>query len=286
MPPLRLFSPAKINLYLRVLRQRPDGFHDIETLFQRISLKDEIILTPRSDGKIEIVCDCPEVPTDERNIAHKAARILQREFAPQDRGVRIEIRKRIPVAAGLAGGSTNAATALMGLNRLWRLKLTVKQLAEVARRIGSDVPYFLYDAGLAVGTGRGDRIRPLKTGPECHYVLVVPRVKLLAGRVYGGLKTKLTKKMGNVNILTYHLRKKDLESVGSLILNDLEPVVLRLCPRIARLKERLKALKAKGVMVSGSGPSVFGLMASEQDARIAAEALSKRYRRVFVVKSG
>ena len=284
MPSLKIISPAKINLFLKVLSKRPDGFHEIQTLFQRISLKDEIRLQTIRDQQIVIECNEPWVPTDRRNIIYQAIQMLRDESGIKA-GVKVSLQKNIPVAAGLAGGSKNAAATLLGMNQLWKLNFSRKKLLGFARRLGSDVPFFLYDTAWGWGKGRGDEIHPIHIDSVFHYVVVVPRVPLLAKDVYQGLKTKLTKNSQDVNILPYHLRKNDLKSIRSLIINDLEPVVLRLHPPLSKLKERLKCLKAKAVMVSGSGPAVFALMESRQDAREAVKLLSRTYRQVYAVQT-
>src|SRR6185436_451831 len=157
MKSITLQSPAKLNLYLKIVNKRPDGFHNLTTLFERIDLADEITLTSEASGRIRVSCDHPQVPTGPKNLVYKAAALLKQDFGIKQ-GVHITICKNIPVAAGLAGGSSNAATVLQGLNKLWNLKLTKTRLAAYAARIGSDVAFFLYDCSWALGTGRGEVI--------------------------------------------------------------------------------------------------------------------------------
>ncbi len=280
MRTLRLLSPAKLNLFLRVNFKRTDGFHDLTTLFERISLCDEITFKPNSKGVIRIFCAHPHVPRDERNLVYQAADLLKKDFSVKQ-GVDISIVKNIPVAAGLGGGSSNAATALLAFNQLWRLALPFSALLAYAKKLGSDVPFFLYDCAWAVGTNRGDVIKKIRTGTNLWHVLVVPRIKVYTRKVFENLK--LTKKNADVNILRRALEKNDLLKAGGLLFNDLETALVRLHPNLLRIKKRLEKLGAQGVCFSGSGPSVFGLAQSKKDAEKIRSTLLKKYSRVFVV---
>ena len=300
MTQISLKAPAKLNLYLRVLKKRSDGFHNIKTIFERINLVDHIRLRSNKTGKICITCDHPHVPLGPKNLVYKVAQILK-EKSGIPHGVDIDIKKNIPVAAGLAGGSTNAASVLMGLNRLWRLKLSDISMLRIAKQIGSDVPFFLYDSSWAMGVERGDKIRPLKIKRKLWHILVVPRIKMYTPKVYSRIRIPtdqtgakpanrggtnvLTKTTDNANILVHKLRNSNIMSISSLLYNDLEKVVLQICPRIKNLKDRLKSLNAKGVTVSGSGPSVYGLTDSEREAKQIQAQLSNRYAQVFVVRT-
>lgn len=290
---IRLASPAKLNLLLKVLHKRPDGFHNIITVFERIDLSDEIRLTPNSSGAIRIDCAHPQVPRGPKNIAYQAAKLLRDDFQIKE-GVDIFIKKNIPVAAGLGGGSGNAATTLQGLNELWKLGLSRPQLLSYARRLGSDVAFFLYDCPWALGTGRGDFIQKLDVKVKLWHVLVVPCIKIYSGEVYGGLglspgpaapRKVLTKRSDNVSIFLRHLRRADVAQTGYRLVNDLERVVLLLFPHLKKLKQRLKSLDTKGVMVSGSGPCVFAVVETQQQAKDIQRILSRRFSRVFVAKT-
>lgn len=300
MPPLILHAPAKLNLYLKVINKRPDGYHNIVTLFERIDLFDRISLASNNSGKISVTCNHPHVPVGPKNLVYKVARIIKEKYQISQ-GINIDIDKSIPVAAGLAGGSTNAATVILGLNRIWNLNLSKKSMVGIASQIGSDVPFFLYDTSWALGTQRGDHIQPLKIERQLWHILVVPKIKMHTPKVYSririptnvhaeksggsGRTNVLTKKGDDVNILVHKLRKSNIISISSLLYNDLEKVVVQICPRIMKLKERLKSLNAKGVTVSGSGPSVYGLTDSKQEAMQIQAQLSNRYSQVFVVRT-
>jgi 4-diphosphocytidyl-2-C-methyl-D-erythritol kinase len=310
--PLVLRSPAKVNLFLKVINQREDGFHNICTIFERISLFDTIELSLLPSQKIKIECNHPHVPTGSKNLVHKVARLIQQNYGIQQ-GVKIKIIKRIPVAAGLAGGSSNAATVLEGLNQLWNVKLSQQKLLILAKQIGSDVAFFLYHCSWALGTERGDHIRPLAVKRKLSHVLVVPKIKMYAGEVYEALKLKngpeaflrsiesrrnikvceknsgknlkLTKKSDDVNILLHQLRKNNIIDVGRLMVNDLEVAVLHLEPALLKLKQKLKSLNAQGVMVSGSGPCVYGLTQDLKEAQMIRDQLLRRYRQTFAVET-
>jgi len=284
MDRLAVFSPAKLNLVLDVLGKRPDGFHELRTVFERISLADQIILKRTKSGKMRINCAHPQVPLSSRNLALKAALMLAQDFSISE-GLDINIIKNIPVAAGLAGGSSNAAAVLGGLNRLWQLGLNKAQLANYAARLGSDVPFFLYDLSYALGTGRGELIRPLAIRTKLWHLLVTPRVKMLTKDVFTRLKLSLTNKKDNVNILLPFLRKGDLTGLAGALSNDLEPAILSLRPDFIHLKKKLLDAGAMGVCFSGSGPSVFALAESQKHALNLRARLDKRYTQSFVVST-
>ena len=293
---IKLSSPAKLNLALQVVNRRPDGYHDLRTIFERISLADTLTFRPRREG-IHISCDHPSVPCDERNLVHKVARLLKESYGVK-LGVWIDIQKRIPVAAGLAGGSSNAATALIGLNRLWNLGLSQKELVALAKQVGSDVSFFLYDRPFALGTGRGDRIKVLDMPGKFWHVLITPKAPLLTKDVYREFSSRYFKslssaeKMGgsqltrggsDVTMLTRSLRKQDIAGIQRLIFNDLEGSIGFLRPELLRLKDRLMRFQPQGVCFSGSGPSIFVLTRNRAEAETIARHFRRIYTQVFVV---
>ena len=284
MKPLTLSSYAKLNLALRVVGRRPDGFHELVTLFERIDLHDDIVFAAAKDGQFSIRCDDKRVPCDGRNLIWKAARVLA-EGENVNKGARIVIKKRIPVAAGLAGGSSNAAAALLGLNRLWCLKLSRAELLSYARMIGSDVAFFLHDVPFALGTGRGDVIKPVAVKAKLWHFLVVPQAPLLTKDVYGHFAPRFTKPVGDVNIMLRSLEKNDPPGVGAGLFNDLEVPILALKPHLGKLKERVARRDVLGVSFSGSGPSVFAVVASEKEAKALKKMFGKVYRQVFICRT-
>ena len=284
MDRLTVNSPAKLNLVLDVLGKRPDGFHELRTIFERISLADLITLIPNKSGKIIIRCAHPQVPRGPDNLVYKAAMMLIKDFSIT-KGLDINIIKNIPVAAGLAGGSSNAAAVLSGLNRLWGLGLGEQAMVGYASKLGSDVAFFIYDTSYALGTGRGEHIKPLKISTKLWHVLVTPRVKMYTAEVFTRLKLKLTNKKDNVNILLPFLRKGDLARLAGSLSNDLEPAILSLRPDFINLKKKLLDAGAMGVCFSGSGPSVFACVESQKHAQSLRAKFDRRYTQAFVVST-
>ena len=295
MSSVSLRSYAKLNLFLKVLRKRPDNFHDLETIFERINLYDNIRLVSNSTGprgragKIKIICDHPQVPKGPKNLVYKVARMLQSRYGIK-KGVTIHIKKNIPVAAGLAGGSSNGAATLLGLNKIWNLKLSQAQLVEIGAQIGSDVAFFLYNTSWALGEGRGERISELPIKAKFWHVVVVPRIKMYSKDVFAclpafrsGRNLQLTKKGADVNILTLALKEKSALKAGALLHNDLETSILTIRPELLRVKNRLAKYSFFGVAFSGSGPACYGLAPTERVARAVAEDLRRTYARAFAV---
>jgi len=281
---LRLKSPAKINLCLKVLNKRKDGYHQIKTVFERISLCDEIILRKRSDRKIKIVCNHPGVPRNSANLMYKAADLLRKDFN-KDSGLDIRLNKRIPVASGLGGGSSNAASILLGLNRFWHLGLSKRELLGYAGKIGSDVPFFVSGNKFAIGTGRGDKIQNLPHLSPLWHILVVPRKKLSTKEIYSSLNLRLTKNRDDVNMLTCALKKNDLSKLEKYVSNDLEKVASKIFPKLLQIKEKLIELGIKIQSLSGSGPAIFGITDSREEAQRKAKSLRSKGWQVFVVRT-
>ncbi len=262
---LQLKSPAKINLGLFILGKREDGYHELETLFQMVSLYDTLELTPLPAG-IELLCKHPGVPGDETNLVVQAARLLLEKGAGgQTLGCRIHLKKQIPVGAGLGGGSGNAGVVLRGLNQLWGLGLGTPQLMEIAAKIGSDVPFFL-GAPAALGRGRGEHLTPLQPAKKFYVILLYPRVAVATSEVYKGLNLDLTKNQKNINILHQFFSESDITSLGAHLHNDLEPVVFKRYPIVQKAKEALSSLNPDGVLVSGSGSTVFAIFSDSERA--------------------
>ncbi|MCH8156582.1 MAG: 4-(cytidine 5'-diphospho)-2-C-methyl-D-erythritol kinase [Nitrospinae bacterium] len=281
---LKFKTPAKINLGLHIHRKREDGFHELETLLQMVSLYDELELESRASG-IELECDTPGIPADETNLACRAGRLLQKACKVGDRGVRIRLKKNIPVGAGLGGGSGNAAGVLMGLNRLWDLKMSRENLASLAAELGSDVPFFL-TAPCALGTGRGEQLEALEPSSKFQVLLVFPDFPVATAWAYQNLKLKLTKRENNISILRKFLSQSDIASLGSRLYNDLEPVVIQEFPEIQTIKEELQARNARGVLLSGSGSTVFGIFDDPEQARAACADLNGDWKRIVTETIG
>jgi 4-diphosphocytidyl-2-C-methyl-D-erythritol kinase len=256
MPSLiQVRSYAKINWTLDVLFKREDGYHELRTIYQTISLHDRLRLS-ETGGAIEISCDDRRVPADETNLAHKAAAML-RGAAGVTAGALIEIEKRIPVAAGLGGGSSNAAAALLGLARLWRVDTPERELFRMAAALGSDVPFFLV-GGTALGVGRGEEVYPIQEAECRDMVLVNPGFSVSTAAAYGGLSRLTMKESARIIPFTLFAAKaiRELPLAAS---NDLEETVSAAHPEIAEVKRGLLSLGARRALMSGSGATVFGV---------------------------
>jgi 4-diphosphocytidyl-2-C-methyl-D-erythritol kinase len=272
-------APAKVNLGLAVHGRRADGYHDISTIFLKVSLTDELVFeeTPRD---IVVQCDHPEVPGDARNLVYRAAAALK-PLAPE-RGVRVWLKKAIPVAAGLGGGSSDAAATLAGLNTLWELGLSQTELMRYGGSLGADVPFFLLPGSAAHGRGRGDELEPL-TCPQNFYLVVVnPRLTLSTAWVYSQYRFELTARTNKTTILRQRLESGDIAGLAAALFNDLEAIVLPRFPGVQEVKRALTRPEVVGVCMSGSGPTVYALCPSRTAAHDVAATLQHRAWDVWV----
>ncbi|ADU92554.1 4-(cytidine 5'-diphospho)-2-C-methyl-D-erythritol kinase [Geobacillus sp. Y412MC52] len=261
---LSIKAPAKINLSLDVLYKRPDGYHEVKMVMTTIDLADriELVALPEEDA-IRIVSQNRFVPDDCRNLAYQAAKLLKETFSIRQ-GVAISITKHIPVAAGLAGGSSDAAATLRGLNKLWQLGLTLDELAELGAKIGSDVAFCVY-GGTALATGRGEIITPIASPPPCWVVLAKPPIGVSTAEVYRNLELERVSHP-DVDAMVRAIERQDYAAICRLVGNVLEEVTLKKYPEVAHIKEQMKRFGADAVLMSGSGPTVFGLI--EHDSRM------------------
>ena len=267
---MKIRAPAKINLSLRVVGRRADGYHLLDTIMVPVSLYDELEIrklrrTTKSKKlalpEIKVTCQHPSVPAGENNLAYRAARLLLAR-AKSDQSIEIRIRKRIPVGAGLGGGSTDAAATLVGLNRLLKLRLSDAQLERLALRLGADVPFFIR-ARPARARGIGERLSPLGRLIRLWIVIVYPGFAVSTAWVYGNLPRKLTKDGLNTSIAN---SSTAFDNLATLLVNDLESVTLKRYRKIGSIKQNLLRLGAAGSLMSGSGSSVFGLFRSKRKA--------------------
>lgn len=270
MKKLQLKAPAKVNYRLDVLRKRPDGYHDLRMIMQRVDLCDDIEIALTDVPGIRVVCGRAGVPDGPGNIAWRAADELLK-LSGREVGIDISITKRIPVGAGLGGGSSDAATVLMGVNELLELGLSDERLREIGVKLGADVPFFIYKK-TAIAEGIGDQFTPLDQVPELWVVLVNPGIHVSTGWVYQNLQLTTKREMAIVS-RSYG----SLDDVCAVLSNDLEPVTFGRYPAVADLKEMLIAEGARGSLMSGSGSTVFGLFPDEKTARKAAEELGKKH---------
>ncbi len=268
-------APAKVNLCLRVVGKRDDGYHLLDTVMVPVGLYDEIeIARPRlvkadKEG-LAVTCDHPSVPPGRKNLVYRAASLLLGRKGVHD-PVHIHIRKRIPVGGGLGGGSSDAAATLRGLNRLFRLGCDRGEIHSLAASLGADVPFFIYGRP-ARARGIGERLSPIASFPRLWMVILYPGFPVRTRWVYQNLAFKLTKAIENTSI---NFSLEEPEELKRFLVNDLEKVTIRRYPRIAFLKERLIQEGAAGALMSGSGSSVFGIFSAGQRAREAFRRLRK-----------
>jgi 4-diphosphocytidyl-2-C-methyl-D-erythritol kinase len=273
---VKIRAPAKINLGLRIVGQRVDGYHLLDTIMVPVSLYDEIQITKiigegrSSSSRLTVICDNPAVPRDEGNIVFRAAQLIIKENSIRE-SVAIHIKKRIPIGAGLGGGSSDAAATLIAMNSLFRLNYSTRRLKKRAYGLGADVPFFI-DRRPARARGIGERLTPVKSLPWKWAVIVYPGFPVTTAWVYQNFDAKLTKAMANTSIIS-PLRK--LFDQRRLPVNDLESVTVARYPRIKFLKEKLIAEGAAGALMSGSGSAVFGLFDSRGNAARALSRLQK-----------
>jgi len=275
------YAPAKINLLLRVLGKRPDGYHDLASVMQQISVYDELTYSLRPDG-IKLSCPGADLPTNDQNLIYRAAQSIFYHTGYQG-GVEIILNKHIPSAAGLGGGSSDAATTLMALNDLCSLNVSQNDLMKIGSKLGADVPFFIF-ATSAFATGIGDKLQRLHDLPEINLVLINPAFPLSTKTVYENLNLTLTKKKNNYSIPRFYA----LGDVIRELHNDLEAVSLTMHPELNDFKQMLVREGALGALMSGSGPTLFGIFADEKSAQEAREAILKKvsgYCRVFFAKS-
>lgn len=287
MHSLNIHSPAKINLFLNVVGKRPDGYHELESIFQTVSLFDIIELNEKKAG-ISVKTDHPGLPTGRNNLAYKAAELIRNNYGIKQ-GVDIFICKNIPIGGGLGGGSSNAATVLTGLNRLWKLGISRSELSLLAAEIGSDVPFFIY-GGTALVKGRGEIVFPLEIKNPFHYLLVSPHIAVPTKEIYQNLRLYLTRPKNNGSEIIHCLTTGDSDQISRLLYNSLEAVALGLYPELKAIYLRLqRKLKGK-LLVSGSGSTIFRICNSSKEVRrlagqIRADQTLTKQCRVFTVSS-
>ncbi len=254
-------APAKINLSLDVLHKRNDGYHEVEMVMTMVDLADRLTMEELPRDTIIISSQVGFIPLDEKNLAFQAAKLIKERYRV-NRGVYIHLDKHIPVAAGLAGGSSDAAATLRGLNQLWQLGIPVEELKVLGAELGSDVP-FCVTGGTALATGRGERLTSIEPPPQCWVVLAKPPINVSTADVYGRLRASEIKRHPDTSRLLDCIRNQDFYGMCDAMGNVLEEVTLQLYPEVKQLKDAFMRLGADGVLMSGSGPTVFGLVLKE-----------------------
>lgn len=264
---LHLESPAKVNLTLEILKKREDGYHEVRTILQKISLHDTLLVSLKKGEEISIITDNPDLPTGKENLVYRAAqRILKK--SDYKGGVRVEIKKKIPLGAGLGGGSSNAAMTLKALNQLLGLDLSEKELMEMGVGIGADVPFFFLE-GAAIGSGIGERLEKIGL-PVLWYVLIYPNFEVSTRWAYQNFV--LTKSQFHINL---HKFTRTPADISRGLRNDLEGVVSKEYPQIGIMKKMLRSAGALGALMTGSGPTVFGIFSEERAASGAYEKVRR-----------
>ncbi|MFT4415976.1 4-(cytidine 5'-diphospho)-2-C-methyl-D-erythritol kinase [Fredinandcohnia humi] len=253
-------APAKINLALDVLHKRPDGYHEVRMVMTTIDLADRLELSDHDSDEIKVISHNRFVPDDSRNLAYQAAQLLKKRYGVK-KGVVISITKTIPVAAGLAGGSSDAAATLRGLNQFWNLGLSLDELATLGAEIGSDVSFCVY-GGTALATGRGEVITHIESPPHCWVILAKPTIGVSTADVYRNLSLENVTHP-DVDGMIRAIESKDFQGICDRVGNVLEDVTLKLHPEVAHIKDQMKRFGADAVLMSGSGPTVFGLVQRE-----------------------
>jgi len=261
---------AKVNLHLEVLHHREDGYHEVETILQTIGLHDRLSFRA-TKGAIHVHCDHPAVPEDRNNLCHRAAALLRKRLEVRE-GVEITLEKEIPVAAGLGGGSADAAATLLALPRLWNREVEEEELFDLAAHLGADVPFFLR-GGTQLARGIGDQLTPLHVSGDGVFLLVTPRMELSTARVYEGLKMGLTHNGPKVNLQNYKALLSRFPERAWPGFNRLGDVVFPAHPNLHRLYLHLRETGARLTMMSGSGPSLYAVYRKLEEAEHARQSL-------------
>jgi 4-diphosphocytidyl-2-C-methyl-D-erythritol kinase len=286
MNKLKLYSPAKINLTLEIIKKFPHGFHGLRSVMIKTqNLKDEIEITfnKRKEG-IRIFCSDKNIPTDERNICHKVARKFF-EASNKEIGLTIKIKKKIPALAGLGGGSSNGAVVLLALNKYFKEPLSFNKLVQIASQVGKDIPFFLLKDRVAYVSGLGEKLKPVKDFPELNFLLINPKGEIVTGWAYSELDKKMwfmeNKKRKNISQQLLK-NSSNINNIGALLYNDFDLVAQKLFPIIGELKNCLLALGAKGVSITGKGPTIVGIFKTKKEALEISEIIKNKYPKFFV----
>lgn len=284
MNSIDLKSRAKVNLSIDVLGKREDGYHLVEMIMQTIDLYDKLKITEIEENSILIKSNSLDIPLNEDNIMYKAVKLLKNQFNIE-KGIEISIEKNIPVAAGMAGGSSNAAAVLVGLNKLWNLGLSENELKDIGLKLGADVP-FCITGGSAIAEGIGEKLTNIKGLPEDLNILVCkPNIFVSTKEVYQSLNMDKVKRRPQNKELIDALQKEDVKFISENMVNVLEEVTSFKYSEIGQIEDIMIKNKALGSMMSGSGPTVFGLFDNKDCAIKAKEDLQAKYNQVYLVKS-
>lgn len=284
MNEIKINSYSKINLALNILDKRKDGYHEVETIIQSINLADKVIITEEREG-IKIKCNHPQVPVDSQSLAYKSAEKMLKKYGIE-RGVKIEIDKKIPLASGMAGGSANSATILVGINKLFSLNLSNEVLREIGEELGTDVPFCIQN-GTALAYQRGEKITLLPPiNPPLWIVVINPGFKISTQWAYNNLDLeKVKRRKDNTKAMLTVLKEGKSQEIAKNLFNSFEELVIKKFPEIEKVKDRLINEGALGALMSGSGPTVFGIAQNKKEALQIYEKLKLEYKSIWVVHS-
>jgi len=274
MDKLQLKAYGKINLGLDVIRKRPDGYHDLDMIMQMVDVYDDVIIEKKAGEEIVVKADAAVLSNGKDNLAYMAAKMLFDEFGIKS-GVEITIHKRIPIAGGMAGGSSDCATTLIGINEMFNLGLSKQQLMERGVKLGADVPYCVL-GGTAIARGIGEVLTPLPTPPQCHVIIAKPPISVSTAYVYGHIRPDEITKRPNIEQMTLAIKEQDLNKLSNLLYNVMEEVTVSEYPVIEKLKSIMLEKGALNSIMSGSGPTVFGLFDDREKAQAAMKALDSK----------
>ena len=263
---------AKINLGLDVVRRLENGYHEVRMIMQTVGIHDELMLK-RTEKGITVTTDSGELPTDENNLIYKAAKLMLETYHIQS-GIHIHLKKNIPVAAGMAGGSTDAAATFKGINRLFDLDCTLEELMKLGVKIGADVPYCVM-GGTALAEGIGEKLTSLNPAPDCYLLVAKPDIQVSTKYVYEHLDAEGIKKHPDIDGMVEAIWEESLQGILDRMGNVLESVTVEKYPIIQKIKDRMRELGALNSLMSGSGPTVFGIFISERQAREAYVQMEK-----------
>ena len=274
MDKLQLKAYGKINLGLDVIRKRPDGYHDLDMIMQMVDVYDDVIIEKKAGEEIVVKADAAVLSNGKDNLAYMAAKMLFDEFGIKS-GVEITIHKRIPIAGGMAGGSSDCATTLIGINEMFNLGLSKQQLMERGVKLGEDVPYCVL-GGTAIARGIGEVLTPLPTPPQCHVIIAKPPISVSTAYVYGHIRPDEITKRPDIEQMTLAIKEQDLNKLSDLLYNVMEEVTVSEYPVIEKLKSIMLENGALNSIMSGSGPTVFGLFDDREKAQAAMKALDSK----------
>lgn len=275
MEQVKLFARAKINPALDVIERLDNGYHNLKMILQTINLLDTIIISKSKENKINLKTNIFWLPTDSRNLVYKTAQYFKENYNIKE-GINITLHKKIPVSAGLAGGSTDCAATLIGVRNLFKLPISNDELFKIGKELGADVPFCLL-RGTALAEGIGEKLTPIHYFPHCYIVIVKPSISVSTSSVFSSLNLNNIKERPDIEKIIYYLGKQDLENVCKNFCNVLETVTIARHPIIGKIKETMIKKDALGSLMSGSGSAVFGVFKSKKIAVLAIKELKQKY---------